>query len=228
MNERLFIVDDDPDLVRIAAKLLEDAGYGVSAATRVDEVPRRLEIDPPDLVLMDLRMPGKDGFTLCKELKSNPKTSAVPVVFLSSHSDEADVVAGLELGADDYITKPFRKNELLARVKAVLRRHGPDPKEQQVDCGPFRVDFAGYKAWLDGKPLALTPKEFELLAYFVRREGRVITRAALSEHVWGADLTGVSRTVDTHIERLRRKLGRYGPWIKGLKGVGYRFELEEA
>ena len=227
LKKKLFLIEDEPDMVKIATDLLEGEGYVVGSALHPDAGLKEIRKNPPDLLLLDIRLPDKDGYEVLKELKSDPKTNHVPVIVVSVRADETDVVVGLQLGADDYISKPFRKKELVARVKAVLRRHEPHTAAQIVELGPIRVDFASYTATVEKKPLSLTPKEFELLGYFLKNEGRVLTRPSLSEHVWGFEYTGSTRTIDVHVDQLRRKLGKLGACIKGLKGVGYRFELDD-
>jgi DNA-binding response OmpR family regulator len=214
-------------MIKIATDLLSDEGYTVASATTPADGLKKVRGNPPDLLLLDVRLPDMDGYQVCKELKSDPKTQSIPIIMVSVKSDETDVVVGLEMGADDYISKPFRRRELLARIKAVLRRQAADPEPGRLEVGPIRIDLAAYSAWLKEKALALTPKEFELLSLFLRREGRVLTRAVISETVWGFEHTGSSRTIDVHVDQLRRKLGKYGEWIKGLKGIGYRFEAED-
>jgi len=137
------------------------------------------------------------------------------------------VVVGLEMGAEDYVRKPFMTRELVARVNEVFRGHGKSQLPAEVDCGPFHIDFGAYRVLMDGQSLALSPKEFELFAYLVRNEGRVLTRTSIYEAVWGVDLKGQSRTVDSHVDTLRKKLGIHREMIQGLKGIGYRFEVEE-
>lgn len=225
MSRRIFIIDDEPDLVKIATDLLVAEGYHVSSATHPDEGVAKIRANPPDLILLDIRMPDKDGIQVCKELKNDPKTKSVPIMMISVKADETDVVLGLEMGAEDYVPKPYRKRELLARVKTVLRRTEPDQCEEKLQMGPFCIDFGRYKAYLNKKEMSLTPKEFELLGFFLRKEGRVLTRAMISESVWGIEFTGSTRTIDVHVDMLRRKLGKYSACIAGLKGVGYRFEL---
>jgi DNA-binding response OmpR family regulator len=227
MSKSIFIVDDEPDMVKIATDLLESDGFVVYSDTHPAQALKKIRTNPPDLVILDLRMPDMDGYHVCKELKADPKTKHLPIIMVSVKSEETDVVVGLEMGADDYISKPFRKRELLARVKTVLRRLDMDPRDQKIECGPFTVDYGSYSATLNNKTLALTPKEFELLGFFIRREGRVVTRAAMSENVWGTEFTGSTRTIDVHVDQLRKKLGKYSTWIHGLKGIGYRFEKED-
>jgi DNA-binding response OmpR family regulator len=213
-------------MAKIAADLLADAGYTVNIFNHPIQGLKEVRANPPDLLLLDIRMPDKDGFEVLRELKADAKTKGVPVVMVSIKSDEADVVVGLEMGADDYIAKPFRKRELTARVKAVLRRQDPLPEDKKVSYGPIYLDYGRYVATINKKPLTLTPKEFELLGLFLQREGRVLSRAMLSESVWGNQFTGTTRTIDVHVDTLRKKLGKYGEWIRGLKGVGYRFDPE--
>jgi DNA-binding response OmpR family regulator len=224
MNRRVFIIDDEPDMIKIATDLLESEGYVVSSATHPRDGLKKIQANPPDLLLLDLRLPDVTGFDLCKQIKADPKTRGVPVIMVSVQSEEMDIVLGLEVGADDYISKPFRKRELLARVKAVLRRHTDEPAPQRVEVGPITLDYKSYSARVNKKTLELTPKEFELLGFFLKREGHILTRAVISESVWGHEHHGSSRTIDVHVDQLRKKLGSLSDWIKSLKGVGYRFE----
>ena len=227
MTRRIFVVDDEPDLVKIATDLLSAEGYHVSSATHPDEGLKKIRANPPDLILLDIRMPDKDGFQVCKELKSDPTTKGIPIIMISVKAEETDVVVGLEMGAEDYISKPYRRRELLARVKTALRRTEPEMIEEKLQIGPFAIDFGRYKASLNKKELTLTPKEFQLLAFFLKKEGRVLTRAAISESVWGIEFSGSTRTIDVHVDMLRKKLGKFAEYIVGMKGVGYRFELPD-
>lgn len=225
MNKRIHIIDDEPDMVKIATDLLESDGYTVTSSTHPKDGLKKVRATPPDLLLLDIRLPDMDGFQVCKELKSDPKTNHFPIVMISVKSDETDVVVGLEMGADDYISKPFRKKELLARVRTVLRRTAGVTDVQRITSGNICVDFGTHIATVKGKELILTPKEFELLGYFLKMEGRVLTRDAISESVWGTQFTGSSRTIDVHVDSLRKKLGAYAECITGIKGIGYRFEV---
>jgi len=227
MSKTIFIIDDEPDMLRIACDLLQSDGFVTRTAGHPDEGIKQILSNPPDLILLDIRLPDKDGFQVCKELKSEPKVKHVPIIMVSVKSDETDVVVGLELGAEDYIAKPFRKRELLARVKTVLRRNDIEKESPVVEIEPLKVDYERYTAHSGKKELKLTPKEFQLLGFFMKREGRVVTRPTLSEKVWGTEFTGSTRTIDVHVDQLRKKLGKYGSWIKSLKGVGYRFEKED-
>jgi two-component system alkaline phosphatase synthesis response regulator PhoP len=224
MKVRIYIIDDEPDMAKIGTDLLVGAGYTVNSFTQPVQGLKELRSNPPDLLLLDLRMPEKDGFEVLREMKADVKTKSIPVIMVSVQADEADVVVGLEMGADDYIAKPFRKRELLARVKTVLRRQNSLPDDKKVSYGPIHVDYGRYVATINKKPVDLTPKEFELLGLFLQREGRVLSRAVISEAVWGSQFTGTTRTIDVHVDTLRKKLGKYGDWIHSLKGVGYRFD----
>ena len=228
MNKRIAIIDDEPDMVKIATDLLEPEGYVISSSNHPSEGLKKIRSGIPDLLLLDVRLPDQDGYQVLKELKNDPRTKTMPVMMVSVKAEEADVVVGLEMGAEDYITKPFRRRELLARVKTVLRRQDTTPDAERLEAGPLCLDYGSYTATVNKKALALTPKEFELLGFFLRRQGRILTRATICEAVWGYEFTGTSRTIDVHVDALRHKLGaKVGAWIKGLKGVGYRFEAED-
>jgi DNA-binding response OmpR family regulator len=211
-------------MVRIATDLLSMDGFLVNSSTHPTDGLKQIRANPPDLILLDIRLPDKDGFEVCKELKSDPKTKSVPIIMISVKNDETDIVVGLEMGADDYISKPFRQKELLARVKTVLRRQEDEP-EPLLEFGPLKLDTKLYRASLNGKDINLTLKEFELLSFLVRMEGRVLTRTKIYETVWGVNFTGSSRTIDVHVEQVRKKLGKFSDWLTTLRGIGYRFEM---
>lgn len=226
MTNRIFIIDDKADIVRLLTDMLKEDGYLVQSETDPVAGLKKLQDAPADLLILDIRMEGMDGLTLCRELKSNPKTAGILIIMLSVKAQESDVIVGLEMGADDYLPKPVRKGILLARVKAVLRRRETEKMPQVIKVGPIEIDMNAYTVTIDGKRLELRPKEFDLLAYFVRNEGRVLTRTNISQHVWGRDHVPTSKTLEFHIHQLRKNLGKYGDWIKSLTGVGYRFESE--
>lgn len=226
MAHRIFVLDDDADLLEIIGDFLKDEGYGVDQATDPEAALPIIRDRLPALLLLDVRMKGMSGLEVCRRLKGDARTAGVLIVLMSVKTDVSDVVVGLEMGAEDYIRKPIVREELLARLKAVLRRADPAESPPAIEVGPLRIDFATYAATLAGQPLRLAPKEFELLAYLARREGRLVTRGAISTHVWERDHVPTSRTIEDHMYRLRKKLGPYGHWIQGLKGVGYRFEVE--
>lgn len=223
---RILIVEDDPDIaLSLRMKLERDGGYEVETA--VDGAAgMRLAIDrPPDLVLLDVNLPGMDGFEICRRLRKEPATSVVPIIMLTARIDEADRVAGLEFGADDYITKPFSPKEALARVRAVLRRSGrQDDLPELLADAPLTIGVAARDARVGDRDLGLTRKEFDLLVELLRQRGRVLTRERLLESVWGYDFPGETRTVDVHVRRLRQKLGApVDERIETVVGVGYRY-----
>ena len=223
---RILIVEDDPDIaLSLSLKLERDGGYKVETAVSGPDGLRAAQSQPPDLVLLDVNLPGMDGFEICRRLRADAATAAVPIIMLTARIDEADRVAGLEFGADDYITKPFSPKEAVARVRAVLRRHRREQEagEALVDA-PLAIDVAARAARVGERTLELTRKEFDLLAELLRQRGRVLTRERLLESVWGYDFPGETRTVDVHVRRLRQKLG--GPVderIETVVGVGYRY-----
>ncbi len=227
MNEKILLIDDEPDLLRSTASLLKEEGYGVTAVSTGKEGLKMARSHLPNLLLLDLKLPDHNGLEMCKELKRDPKTQHIPIIMLTSKSDEIDIVIGFEVGADDYITKPFRKRELLARVQNALRRRGSAVKPVVIDCGPLQVNTSSFTATIKGQPVPLTPKELQLLVCLMRRENQVVTRGTISEEVWGIDISSSSRTIDVHVDQLRKKLSPFGVEILSLKGVGYRFLIEE-
>ncbi len=225
-KQRIFIIDDESALLKAVVKSLENDGFIALMDLSPIRALQRIKADPPDLVVLDICMDEMNGLDVCRDLKNDPRTNDLPIIMASVKSEEADIVLGLEMGADDYIRKPLLGRELASRIKAVLRRKSPLLASQEIKAGPLRIDHRAYKAFIDGKELSLTPKQFEVLAFLVRNEGRVLTRGTISSNVWGVDLSGTSRAVDNAVDQVRRKLGPYRVWIKGLKGVGYRFETE--
>ena len=223
---RILVIEDDPDIaLSLRLKLERDGGYQVDTATDGAEGMRRAIDHPPDLVLLDVNLPGMDGFEVCRKLRRDAATAAVPIIMLTARIDEADRVAGLEFGADDYITKPFSPKEALARVRAVLRRseRSEEGPEALAD-GDLRIDLGARRAEVAGRGLGLTRKEFDLLVELLRQRGRVLTRERLLETVWGYDYPGETRTVDVHVRRLRQKLGDpVDERIETVVGVGYRY-----
>jgi DNA-binding response OmpR family regulator len=224
--KRILVIEDDPDIaLSLRLKLERDGGFEVVTA-HDGAAGLRLALDrPPDLVLLDVNLPGMDGFEVCRHLRKEPATAATPVIMLTARIGEADRVAGLDLGADDYITKPFSPKEALARVRAVLRRsdRAVEGPEALAD-GPLRIDVGTRRAEVAGRDLGLTRKEFDLLVELIRQRGRVLTRERLLETVWGYDYPGETRTVDVHVRRLRQKLGSpVDERVETVVGVGYRY-----
>jgi DNA-binding response OmpR family regulator len=223
--KRILVVEDDPDIaLSLRLKLEREGGYAVDVVADGADGLRKAIDRPPDLVVLDLNLPGMDGFEVCRRLRKEPETASVPVIMLTARIGEDDRVAGLDLGADDYITKPFSPKEAVARVKAVLRRSDRAEDADALSDEPLRVDIAARQATLDGRALALTRKEFDLLVELIRRRGRVLTRERLLEMVWGYDFPGETRTVDVHVRRLRQKLGApVDSRLETVVGVGYRW-----
>ena len=227
---KVLIIEDEPDIRDLLALHLEQEGYAVTKSSDGADGLRLARGSVPDLILLDLMLPGMDGLEVCRRLRADPATRAVPLVMLTARSDELDRVLGLELGADDYVVKPFSPREVLARVRAVLRRSRPVAADTSaVTVGSLRIDAAARTVSVDGAPVALTRREFDLLRALVNAGGRVLSREHLLEHVWGYTAAGEieSRTVDVHVRRLRQKLGPAGGLIGTVTGVGYRLERRD-
>jgi two-component system phosphate regulon response regulator PhoB len=224
-QEKVLIVEDEADILTLLEYHLRTAGFEVYAATTGLDALKAARRHQPDLVLLDLMLPGLDGFEVCRELKRERQTSGIGVIMLTARGEEVDRVVGLELGADDYVTKPFSPRELILRVKAVLRRLHSDPEPSPLwERGGLRVEEESHRVLVDGRDMELTVTEFKLLMELIRHEGKVLNRDQLLNNVWGYQFSGYSRTVDTHIRRLRSKLGPYAEWVETIRGVGYRFQ----
>jgi len=224
VRPRILAVDDEPDLLELVRMGLDSAGYEVETAATGAAALDRLRAAPPDLLLLDLMLPDLSGTELCKRIRADARLGELPVIMLTAKGEEVDRVVGFELGADDYVTKPFSPRELALRVRAVLsRRRLEGPSGGQLRRDPLRVDPDRHRCWVKDEEVVLTAKEFQLLVSLMRRPGRVYTRDQLLDEVWGSDITVTSRTIDTHLKRLREKLGEAGPLIETVRGVGYRF-----
>ena len=226
MAGRVLVVEDEPDIRELLAFHLEREGFLVTRASTGGEGLRQARATPPDLVILDLMLPEMDGLEVCRRLRADAGTAALPVIMLTAKGDEVDRVVGLEIGADDYIVKPFSPKELLARVRAVLRRSRAPATGTPLTVGGIALDGATHQVTVAGQPLALTPKEFDLLRALLEARGRVLSREHLLDRVWGyarADEIE-SRTVDVHVRRLRAKLGAEGERILTVKNVGYRLD----
>jgi len=224
MKERILIVEDDPDIAESLRYNLKREGFGVDVAES-GEKGFRLALDPhstPSLIVLDLMLPGMSGTELCRRLRKEPATEKTPVIILTAKASEGDKLLGLELGADDYMTKPFSVKELLARIRAVLRRSA-DQSGQPFDDGTLLINFDDMRVLCTGGEIKLTRKEFALLTTLVKNQNRVATRQKLLDDVWGPDYYGDTRTLDVHIRRLRQKLGECAVYIETVVGVGYRF-----
>jgi DNA-binding response OmpR family regulator len=218
---RILVVEDDAAISTSLADGLRDAGFDVCAVGTGREA---LAAEQVDLVLLDLGLPDMDGYDVCRALRA---TSDVPIIVLTARSDELDRVLGLELGADDYVVKPFGFRELVARIRAVSRRRAPEPgppAPRAIEVGPLRIDVRARRAWLAGDDVPLTAKEFDLLAYLAAEPGVVHRRGDILEHVWDANWYGPTKTVDAHVASVRRKLGD-ARWIEAVRGVGFRLEV---
>ncbi len=229
-RERILLIEDEPDLAEVLQYNLEKEGFEVETARRGDTGLEAIRRGSPDLVLLDLMLPGMDGLELTRLLKRDTGTARVPIVMLTARGEEVDRIVGLELGADDYISKPFSPREVVLRVKAVLRRHQPEPEAgapskgepDVLEVGGIELDVAGHQLRIGGQEIPLTATEFRLLRLLMERAGRVQTRGQLLTDVWGYAEDIDSRTVDTHIRRLRKKLGPEAERIETVIGVGYR------
>ncbi|MGN0745101.1 MAG: response regulator [Aristaeellaceae bacterium] len=224
----ILLVDDDPNISRLVQLYLEKEGFEVRTADRGDDALSEFRKLPPDLMLLDVMLPGMDGWQVLKAIR---KTSTIPIIMLTAKDETFDKVLGLELGADDYITKPFDTKELVARVKAVLRRtQGAEEEKQEGLSFPgLTVSLTQYEVHYEGRKIDMPPKELEVLYFLASHQNQVFTREQLLEQVWGFDFFGDSRTVDVHIKRLREKLQdseKYGWCIKTVWGVGYKFEMK--
>jgi len=225
---KILVVDDERNIVELIRLYMEKEGFETICAYTGDEALSKFREEKPDLIVLDLMLPGTDGWQVCREIR---KTSSVPIIMLTAKSETFDKVLGLELGADDYITKPFEAKELLARVKAVLRRTGTKEAESQkeVSFKNLSINIENYELQIKNEQVDAPPKEIELLYFLASNPNRVYTREQLLEEVWGFDYFGDSRTVDVHIKRLREKLeGAEDGWqLKTVWGVGYKFEIKK-
>ena len=229
-NAHILVVDDEPDISALVAYHLARESYRVRTASSGPEAIRAAEVERPDLVILDLMLPGMSGLQVLEELRKRPETAEIPVILLTARREEQDRIAGLRLGADDYVAKPFSPQELILRVGAVLRRVQQAPPAGKsgkvVRVGPFTVDTGAARADVDGRELDLTPTEFRLLLTLMERRGRVQSRRQLLEAVWEVTANIATRTVDMHVQRLRNKLGDQAEWIDTVRGFGYRFRTD--
>jgi len=223
----VLIIDDEEDLIELVRYNLEKEGFEVVGAGDGESGLSKAVKTKPDVIIIDLMLPGIDGLEVCRLLRSRSETSRIPLIMLTARSDESDRVVGLELGADDYITKPFSPRELAARVKALLRRiHGFQQQKSLIRCGDLSIDCSSHEITCNGSAVGLTATEYRLLQFMASNPGRVFSRNAIIEKVLGRDVTVLDRTIDVHIMALRRKLGKCGQWIETIRGFGYRFREE--
>lgn len=230
---KILVVEDEPDILELVSYNLAQAGFSVETAADGERAIELIEEDKPDLIVLDLMLPGIDGLEVCRLLKQKPQVRDVPIVMLTARAEEVDRIVGLELGADDYVVKPFSPRELVLRIRAILRR-GVDPDQggheegEQIVAGPLCIDPVGHQVFLGDKALELTATEFRLLLTLVQRRGRVQTREELLNVVWGYEYEGYARTVDTHMRRLRVKLSEGSGLVETVRGVGYRFKRTDS
>jgi phosphate regulon transcriptional regulator PhoB len=223
MPQTILVVDDERDIVELVRYNLTQAGYRVVSATDGRQAVELARRERPDLVVLDLMLPVLPGAEVARALKQDEKTRAIPILMLTARGEEVDRVVGFELGADDYVVKPFSPRELVLRVQAILRREEKKEEDERIVHDPLIIDVGAHVVRLKGKEIALTATEFKLLHRLARRPGRAFSRDQLLSEVWGYGGETETRTVDTHMKRLRAKLGSVGDWIETVRGVGYRF-----
>ena len=224
MTHKLFIVEDEPDLRDTLKYNFENEGFKVEAFSNGESFLDILQKNKPNLVILDLMLPGVSGLDVCRELRSNDNYAGIGVVMLTAKSEEIDRIVGFELGADDYVTKPFSVRELILRVKVLLKKRIENSANEQIlEYGPISMNLEAHDVIVNGQSIILSALEFKLLKHLLKRKGRVQTRDQLLGDVWGYSSEVTTRTVDTHIKRLREKLGKTGELIQTIRGVGYRF-----
>jgi DNA-binding response OmpR family regulator len=231
MNHKILLVDDDEELLAaLEVKLLKE-GYKVDTAPDGEVALEKIRANLPDLVILDVNMPRMNGMEVCRALRSDNKTRGLAVIMLTARDDEVDRILGLEFGADDYVTKPYNPRELILRVKGVLKRiyHFQENPETQeyIQLGPLSIDFSRHEVQVNAQVVDLTLTEFKLLAHLIKNPGKIKTRDFLLEEIWEYGDGVFSRTIDTHVQRLRSKLKEAGKYIKTVRGVGYRFEKSD-
>jgi DNA-binding response OmpR family regulator len=226
VTTRVLIVEDDPDIAQLVARYLDKAGFSTQLVGNGREALQAVSAQPPDLIVLDLMLPQIDGMEVCRTIRAHPSTAVIPIIMLTARGEESERIVGLEIGADDYVGKPFSPGELVARVRALLRRtkrpaNGPGGP---VDFGPIHLDAERHRVLYEGRVVSLTAKEFLLLEYLLRHQGRVLSRDLLLTDVWGYRYTGGTRTVDVHVRRLREKLPILTNAIVTVKQFGYKLE----
>ena len=228
--KKVLVVEDEPDIRKLVRYNLAQERFKVVEAEDGEKALRAIQRERPDLIILDLMLPGLSGLELCRTLRERAETARLPILMLTAKAGEADRVVGLEMGADDYLTKPFSPRELVARVKAILRRtetHGAAAAAEFYEKGPLKIGFSTYEVSVRGKPAKLTLKEFELLRFLVQNPNRVLNRDQLLDRVWGGEVFVDPRTVDVHVRRLRKAIERNDrrpEWVLTVRGVGYKFD----
>ena len=228
MSKTVYIIEDEQDISNLVALHLNNSGFITREFENFSKFSRELKVKIPDLLILDLMLPDKDGLDICKELKKKEETSSIPIIMLTAKGEEIDKILGLELGADDYVTKPFSPKELVARVKAVLRRATlkNTTQKNKITIGEnIIIDQNRYEVTVDNKKIELTTTEFKILFLFASQPGIVFNREKILEYLWGNEKIVLDRTIDVHIKHLREKLGKYHSIIKNIRGVGYKCEI---
>ncbi len=234
MSKLIAIIDDEPDIVELVSIHLKKAMFKVKGFCDAESLYRFLGLSDgqsqesehiPDLIILDLMLPDADGIEICKNLKKRDKYSSIPIIMLTAKGEETDKILGLEFGADDYVTKPFSPRELVARVKAVLRRQQKVDKSEKLDVdGILLIDTEKHEVTVEGQKIDLTSTEFRILKLFVSNKSKVFSRYDILDHLWGDEKIVLDRTIDVHIKNLRDKLGKAGQFIKNIRGIGYKLE----
>jgi two-component system phosphate regulon response regulator PhoB/two-component system alkaline phosphatase synthesis response regulator PhoP len=225
MEKLIAVVDDEDDIRELVSVNLKKAGFKIKEFSDADLLIKSLSKAVPDLIILDIMMPGTDGLEACKYLKKDERYSSIPIIMLTAKMDEADKVVGLELGADDYVTKPFSPRELTARVKAVLRRKATASEAPELmEIGGITMDLQKHEVLVKGKKTELTATEFKILQILTSKKEHVLSREQILDNLWGNEKVVVDRTIDVHIKHLREKLGPAGKMIKNVRGVGYKIE----
>jgi len=229
MPKKILVIEDEKDIQELLQIYLKRDGYDVHIAKDGETGLRKASQERYDLVLLDLMLPHMDGLEICRNLRSRPQTSDIPIIMITAKAEESDRIVGLEMGADDYVTKPFSPREVLARVKAIFRRlEKPKAGEVRQEYGGIALDHSRHEVTYKGKSHSLTTKEFKLLEYFLTNKGRVLSRDVLLNEIWGYDYFGTTRTVDVHVAHLRHKFQVLGKSLVSIKGLGYKLQEEAA
>ena len=224
MAQVIAALDDEPDILELLKVSLRKAGYRFEGFQEAEDLYRFLSREKPHLILLDLMLPGTDGLEVCRHIRRNEGLAGIPIIMLTARGDEADKIVGLELGADDYVTKPFSVKELVARIHAVLRRPSGGEIMRRIAVGPLVIDLDKFEVTSGGARVDLTATELRILQFLAARKGRVFTRDQILDFLWGQEKAVIDRTVDVHIRNLREKLGEAGALIKNIRGVGYKLE----
>ncbi len=223
----IYCVEDEKNIRELIVYTLEATGFSAVGMEDGKALFKSLKKELPELILLDIMLPGENGYEILKKLKSEPETKNIPVILVTAREAEFDKVRGLDGGADDYVTKPFGMMELVARVKAVLRRCARQTEQRELTCGKLRISVGRHEVFYGEEKIELTRKEFELLLYLAENKGMVMSRNQILGHVWGYDFDGETRTVDVHVRSLRQKLGKAGEMLETVRGVGYRLRGQE-